>query len=165
MKATEKELRMIEEAREEMLDIVNTAFDVLIMKLNGEVATTFPPEITFPFITSTNLFIGKKPTAVMFGDERADVKSWHGVYKAIIERCNDDKDCHEKLMYLRDKVMGRERMLLSSSPDGMRRPLKVDEDMFAETHYGTGTLLYILRDKILAHTGFNCSNVGITVKS
>jgi hypothetical protein len=37
--------------------------------------------------------------------------------------------------------------------------------MYGEACYGTATLLYILRDRILAYTSFDFSNISIAIKS
>ena len=162
------ELSEIKKAWEATINAVNTAFDRIIQELeSGETtgfATDLPMEYTYPFTADTNIFIGKKPAAVLFGDERVEADNWRKVYTAIIARCNADAKCHENLMYLRDKVSGRDRVLLSCSPDGMRRHIKIDEDMYAEVAYGTSTLLYILRDRILAPAHFDYSGIQIVIR-
>ena len=162
------ELFELKKAWEATVNAVNVVFDSLIQEVeSGETtgfSTDLPTEYTYPFIADTNIFIGKKPVAVLFGEERVEADNWRKVYAAIIARCNADAKCHENLMYLRDKVAGRDRMLLSHSPDGMRRHIKIDEDMYAEVAYGTATLLYILRDRILAPARFDYSGIKIVIK-
>ena len=51
----------------------------------------------------TYLFVGTKPAAVLFGDERVEVKTWRQVYAVIIGRCNENPQHHERLMYLYTK--------------------------------------------------------------
>ena len=154
----------IKKACEAMKTSINTTFDRLFLALDGAESTDLPTEFTYPFTADTNIFIGQKPTAVLFGDERVEADNWRKVFAAIMSKCNADAQCHDNLMYLRDKVMGRDRTLLSHSPDSMRRPLKIDDDMYAEACYGTATLLYILRDRILAPARFDYSNIGIVIK-
>jgi len=122
-------------------------------------------ERVLPLTTIPYLFIGKKPAAVLFGEERVPVKSWRGVYTAILKRCNENPTHHETLMYLRGKVMGRERTFLADSPSGMTRPVQIDTAMFAESHYGAQTLIHILTVRILAPVGFDCSQVRIVLRS
>jgi len=121
-------------------------------------------ERTMPLTTNPHLFIGRKPTAVLFGDERMDVKSWRDVFVAVLSRCNQDVRHNETLMYLRNKIAGQQRVFLSDSPVGMTRPVKIDEDMYAESHYGAETLMHILVVRILSPVGFDCSNVRIVIK-
>ena len=155
----------IKKACEAIKTSINATFDRLFLALDGEESTDLPTEHTYPLTADTNIFIGKKAAAVLFGEERVEADNWRKVYAAIMAKCSADAQCHDNLMYLRDKVAGRDRILLSHSPDGMRRPLKIDEDMFAEACYGTATLLYILRDRILAPARFDYSNIGIVIKA
>jgi len=158
------EIAEIKKACETMKSTINAAFDRLLLALDGGETADLPTEYPFPFTADTNIFIGKKAVAVLFGEERVETSNWRKVFSAIMARCNADEKCHDNLMFLRDKVAGRERMLLSCSPDGMRRPLKIDEDMYAEVCYGTATLLYILRDRILAPACFDYSDISIIIK-
>ena len=121
-------------------------------------------EIVCPLTVKPNLFVGKKPVAVLFGDERVEVKSWRQVYAVILGRCNDDPVHHERLMYLRNKAAGKVRKFLSDSPDGMSSPLKIDEDMYGETHYGSETMMHILVNHILKPAHFDYSNIHIAIK-
>ena len=159
-----EQIREIKKAMETLLRKVDTVFDRLLLNLGEGESTDLPTEYAYPFTADTNIFIGKKPAAVMFGEERVEANNWRKVFAAIMARCNADAQCHENLMYLRDKVAGRDRILLSHSLDGMRRPLKIDEDMYAEVCYGTATLLYILRDRILAPAHFDYSNISIIIR-
>ena len=121
-------------------------------------------ERTMPLTTNPHLFIGRKPTCVLFGNERVDVKSWRDVFVAVLSRCNQDARHNETLMYLRNKISGQQRVFLSDNPAGMTRPVKIDEDMYAESHYGAATLMHILVVRILAPVGFNCSDIQISMK-
>jgi len=154
----------IKKAMETLKSSINATFDRLIQTLGGEKMDDPTTEYTYPFTADTNIFINKKPVAVLFGEERIEANNWRKVYSAIIARCNADAQCHKSLMYLRDKVAGRDRILLSHSPDSMRRPLKIDEDMYAEVGYGTATLLYVLRDRILAPARFDYSGISLVIR-
>jgi len=158
------EIMEIKKALETIKCTINSTFDRLILTLGGEAVTDIQTEYAYPFTVNTNIFIGEKPVAVLFGEERTEANNWRKVYAAIMSRCNADAKCHDNLMYLRDKIAGRDRILLSGSPDNMRRPLKIDEDMYAEVSYGTATLLYILRDRILTPAHFDYSEVSIIIK-
>ncbi|MCL2516922.1 MAG: hypothetical protein FWF15_00020 [Oscillospiraceae bacterium] len=158
------EINEIKKACESMKSAVNTAFDRLILLLGSKDATGLPMEYVYLFTANTHIFIGTKPAAVLFGEERAEADNWRKIFAAIMSKCNSDAQCHENLMYLLDKISGRDRILLSRSPDSMRRPLRIDEDMYAEVSYGTATLLYILRDRILAPANFDYSGISIVLK-
>jgi hypothetical protein len=120
-------------------------------------------ELTYPFRVHPSVFVGRKPAAVLFGDERVEAKTWRQVAGIILTRCNSEQ--HERLMYLRDKVHGKVRTILSASDSCMRRPLKIDDGLFFESHYGSATMMYILRDLILAYTGFDYGGIKIAVKN
>jgi len=159
------EITEIKKAIETLKSTINATFDRLIQTLDGEETADLTAEYTYPFTANTHIFIGKKPAAVLFGEERVEANNWRKVFAAIISKCNADAQCHENLLYLRDKVIGRDRILFSHSSDSMRRPLKIDEDMYAEVCYGTATLLYILRDRILAPACFDYSGISIIIKA
>ena len=107
-------------------------------------------------------FVGTKPAAVLFGEERIEVKSWREVASAILTRCNAEHS--DTLMNLRNKVLGKVRVILSDSPDGMRRPNKIADGLYMECHYGSQTLMFILKNLILDYTGFDYSNIQIVIK-
>jgi len=122
-------------------------------------------ELTYPLTIAPYVFVGKKPAAVLFGSERVEAKSWREVYAVIIKRCNESTEHHEMLMYLRNKTAGKRRVFLSDRPDGMTRPLRIEADMYGETHYGSQTLMHILLNRILTPAYFDCSNIRVVTKN
>jgi hypothetical protein len=120
-------------------------------------------EYIYPFTAETYLFIGKKAKAVFFGEERVEVKNWREVFKLILARCNEQQ--HDNLMYLRNRVAGKVRTFLSDKPDGMSRPFRLDDELFADSgQYGTATLLHILRDCILKPACYDFDNIRIAIQ-
>ena len=124
-----------------------------------------PYEWVLPLVTNPYLFIGKKPAAVLFGEERVPVKSWREAYTVILKRCNENPAHHEMLMYLRGKVSGRERTFLADRPDDMTRPVQIDDALYGESHYGAQTLMHILVNRILAPVRFDCSKVRVVLRT
>ena len=122
-------------------------------------------ERIYPLTSPTYLFVGTKPAAVLFGDERIEVKTWRQVYAVIIGRCNENPQYHEKLMYLRNKAAGKVRLFLSDKPDGMSNPHQIDTDLWGEVHYGSATLMHILINQILVYTGFDYSGISVVIKT
>ena len=122
-------------------------------------------ERIYPLTSPTYLFVGTKPAAVLFGNERVEVKTWRQVYAVIIGRCNENPEHHERLMYLRNKAGGKVRLFLSDKPDSMSKPYRIDTDLWGEVHYGSSTLMHILINQILAYTGFDYSGISIALKS
>jgi hypothetical protein len=119
----------------------------------------------YSLTSSSYLFVGRKVAAVLFGEERVEVKTWRGVYTEVLKRCNADPKGHEGLMYLRNKAAGRVRVFLSDKPDGMRSPAQIDTDMYGETNYGSATMMHILCNQILYYTGFDYSNISIALRT
>jgi putative transposon-encoded protein len=159
------EIMEIKKASETIKGTINATFERLIQTLGDEEATDLPREYVYPLNSDTNIFIGKKPSTVLFGEERIDVKTWREVYGVILKRCNQDEKHHESLLYLRNKVSGKCRVFLSDKPDGMTRPLKIDEGIYGETHYGSATLIHILLNRILVPVGFDCNDIKIIMKA
>jgi len=118
-------------------------------------------EQNYPITTNPALFVRKKAVAVMFGDERINVKSWRGVYKEVITRCYESPENHKMLMWLRDKTGGKIRTFISKSPDGMSRAMKIADDVYCEVHYGSQTLMWILVEHLLKPARFNLSDVRV----
>jgi hypothetical protein len=119
-------------------------------------------EQMYPLIFDAHHLIGKKATAVYFGDERVAVKNWREVFRLILSRCNQER--HDELMNLRDKVSGKVHTFLSASPSGMKKPFKIDDELFADSgQYGTETLLHILRDRILKPAGYDYLDICIAL--
>ena len=158
------EIIEIKKMKEAIINTVNGAFDRLLLTFGNEESTDFIKEYVYPLNINTNIFIGKKPTAVLFGEERVDVKTWREVYEVILKRCNQDEEYHKTLMYLRNKVSGKSRTFLSDKPDGMIRPLKIDNDLYGEIQYGSATLMHILLTHILAHVGFDYYGISLVLK-
>ncbi len=121
-------------------------------------------ESVYPLTIAPYFFVGRKPAAVLFGDERVEVKTWRQVYSVIIGRCNQDPACHEKLMYLRNKAAGKVRLFLSDKPDSVTVPLRIDDNLFAEIDYGSQTLMHVLVKQILAYVPFDCSGISIVLR-
>jgi len=128
--------------------------------LNGESAET--SEITYPLSSQPFFFKGKKPLAVLFGEERVEFRTWIKVYTEILHRCNAEK--HEILMELRGKISGRDRIILSKKSEGMTRPIKLADDMFVESFYDTEGLIYILTKRILDAVRYDYSRISVVLK-
>ena len=135
-----------------------------IAEADSESVTENVRERIYPLATPSYLFVGRKPIAILFGDERVTVKSWKDVYTTILKRCNDDPIHHETLMNLRGKIAGKCRIFLSDSPTGMKSPIRIDEDMYVESHYGSATLIHILTVRILKPVRFDYSKISVVLK-
>ena len=157
-------LQEIEECRAELHAIVDSHMDALVGSLNGEaVCGDTPDEHELSLSMTPSYFKGRKPAAVIFGGERVGVKTWREVYTEILRRCDMEK--HSELMYLRNRVAGRQRVFLSDNPDGMDFPIKLSDGLFAEADFDTEALLHVLVRRILDPTGFDYGGIKIVIKS
>ena len=68
------------------------------------------------------------------------------------------------LMYLRHRAAGKCREFLSDSPAKMRRPVKIDENLYGEAHYGSETLIHILCKRILDPVHYDYSDIKVVIK-
>ena len=162
-------IKEILNARNEAIKKIDTIFDELIRKLENNPPSSALPsskayEIIYPIATNPTVFKGKSPTAVIFDNERVDVRSWKMVIGEIMQRCNADTEKHVDLMNLRGKISGPKRVLLAKDNDKMRSPIKVDENLYIETHYDTETNLRILMTRILDAVSYDYSNIFVAIR-
>ena len=67
-------------------------------------------------------------------------------------------------MELRGKALGRQRAILAASPEKMHAPLEIDEDLYMESYYDTGTLLYVLKNRVLDEVGYNYTGIHVRLR-
>lgn len=119
----------------------------------------------FPMSMNPHYFKGKKPASITFPDGTTqEVRTWKQAVSHIMKHCNADPEMHEKLMALRDIVSGRSRGILASSPEGMDRPVKVDEGLYLESYFDTETLLRVVTNHVLNTVGYDYSNIKVTLR-
>ncbi len=168
-------IQILQNYRTQLIQEINLKFDEMIQQIREEQTTGTNAAISetvreyesiYPLTASTAVFKGKKPTGVRFpGNIRQDVPTWKKVVETILIRCNRNPECHQKLMDLRGKVSGRNRVLLGKSAENMRSPVKIDDELYVETHYDTETLLRILTTRILDPVQYDYSRITITVRN
>jgi len=83
----------------------------------------------------------------------------------MLSRCNADSEMHVALMNLRGKISGRERVILAKEADKMRSPMKIDDNLYFETHYDTETLLRTILTRVLDVVGYDYSHILVAVRS
>jgi len=163
-------IERIQNTRSELMLKVDAAFDELIRTL-GNGADIAPRQLrgnfetVYPITVNPAIFKGKKPKAVIFGNERVDVGKWKTVVEEMMKRCNEDPEKHVDLMNLRGRISGRERVILAKDGERMRSPIKVDENLFVETHYDTETLLRTIMTRILDVVGYDYSGITVAVRN
>jgi len=122
-------------------------------------------ETVYPITVNPAIFKGKKPTAVIFGDERVETGKWNKAAEEIMRRCNLDTEKHVALMNLRGKIHGRDRVLLAKEQGDMRRPAKIDENLYMETHYDAESLMRILLTRILDAVDYDYSDISVSTRN
>lgn len=150
-------LNEVERMRENQIRMINIESDNLRRLLTGQDIEPTPVSL----ITTPSFFIGKKPTMLHIDFEEIPVKSWREVAYILLRRCNEDYNCD--LRRLCDKVSGKSRAILASSDSGMDNPIKIDEDIYFEGHFGTEYMLTMLI-RILNYAGFDYQDIMVSVK-
>ena len=153
-------LSQLESLRSEMHSMVDARVDGSIQHiLHGGVLDIAP---TLPLTANPSVFKGKKPESILFPDGR-EIKTptWKTTVLAIMQDCNEDPVMHAHLMGLRGKVLGRQCAILAASPEKMHAPLEIDKDIYMESYYDTGTLLYVLKNRVLDEVGYDYSGIRV----
>lgn len=158
----ETDLAQIEDFRAQLHQLVDSSMDTLISRLH--LADAGDKELRhLPLTANSAFFKGQKAVSVVLPDGREVLTStWKKVAEAIMQDCNADEERHQKLMFLRSRVNGNFRAILSSGPERLDVPLKIDEDLYLESKFDTGALLHVLKEKILKVVDYDCQ--GVTIK-
>ena len=105
---------------------------------------------------------GKYPVALTFASGEAVLTpTWKKVVQTILKHCNEQPDMHERLMQLRGKVFGRQRIILGKVPEEMDVPLQIDKDLYFESKFDTEALLTMMERKVLEPVGYDFSRIRI----
>lgn len=163
-------IAQMEKARQEMHDLIDQKFNSILLRLNSEdfnnaLGDPVCIQQTFPLYSHPSIFKGQKPVSITFADGRTiEVPTWKKAVTEIMKECNSDIVMHDRLMSIREKVMGKQRTILSASPDEMDVPLKIDGELYMEGKYDTETLMYVTTERILRAIGYDFSNISVTIK-
>lgn len=157
-----EDLQVIETVREELLAMVNKKIDNLIQKIHNNNSDLTYENMEYKHSLRSNPYIikGKKPVAVEFPDgQRINIEKWISAAELIMKYCNKDKECHERLMQIRGRIAGKQRVLISSNPESMTLPIKIDEELYFEAKFDTETLFNVITKRILDAAGFDYSGI------
>ncbi len=163
--STEATLAEVEACRAAMHRIVDAQFDLVTHCLRS--GGPLPKErAVLPLSTLPAVFKGKKPTAVIFPNGR-EVKAtnWRLAVTIVLQDCFNTPELRERLMSIRGKVFGRQRVLLGDTPSDMIAPLEISEGLYLESRFDTESLLYVLTRRVLAPVGYNYNEVLIQLRS
>lgn len=169
----------IQKLRTKMITDINLEFDEMILRVKemqeqerqsesgdyqevGEVKY----EREIPLSVGTGYFKGEKPVAVILpGGERVNISNWKKLVETVMKDCNKTPQNHKKLLELRGKIQGRDRVLLGGTKEKMRSPLEIDNNIYMETHYDTESLLRIMTTRILDAVPYDYSNLKIIIRN
>ncbi len=157
----------IRKKQDEIIMMINSTFDKIIRDVSS-LEQNSPREeeqyeIIYP-ITNVSGFKGTKVIAVILNNDRIKAPTWKTVVKIVLSEVIKDEDKKRRLYALREKILGRNRTRLSAVSDDMRSPLKLDEDLYIETHYDTEALMDLLL-KILNDINYDYSQIKIVIKN
>lgn len=157
----------IREKQNELIIMINTVFDEIVNEVNNLKDREYEAEVSYESVyplTNKTGFKGKKPIAVEFDGHREITSTWKIVVKTILKKVIEDKKMKNRIMLLRNKVLGRVRIRISDKDIGMNSPLELCEDLYIETHYDTEALINLLL-QILNDINYDYSNIKIVIKS
>jgi hypothetical protein len=157
----------IREKQNQLITMVNATFDELVKKVEASQLEGNEYEIEYESvypITNTTGFKGKKPIAVKIANKRMTTPTWKIVVEKILKEVLKEKEMEDRLMALRDKILGRKRTRVSSNSTTMRSPLELNEELYIETHYDTETLMNFLI-QILSEIHYDYNNIEIVIKN
>lgn len=156
----------IRKKQDEIIMMINAAFDETIKKVANlqlnpnEEKNEF--EMIYP-VTNVGGFKGKKVIAVIINGKRYVVPTWKVAVTTILQEVMKDENNKNKIYNLCDKLLGRVRNRLSHTNSGMRSAIKLDDNLYIETHYDTETLMRFLL-QILSDINYDFSNIKIALK-
>lgn len=160
-------IKEIREKQNELIFMINSTFEDLVKKIEkieikesefeSEYETIYP-------ITNTTGLKGKKPIAIIYNGKRQTTPTWKSVVNNILKEVIKDETMKDRILSLRDKLLGRVRKRLSDTDDDMRSPLKIDHNLYIETHYDTETLIRLLLE-ILEDISYDYNDIQVVIKN
>ncbi len=157
----------IREKQNQLIVMINTVFDEIVKEVEqlkvGENMVITEYESVYP-ITNATGFKGRKPIAVIIEGKRIITPTWKKVVENVLREVIKDEKMKNKVLDLRDILLGRIRTRLSKKSDDMRSPIKLCDDLYIETHYDTETLIKLLIE-ILSEISYDYNKVKVVIKS
>lgn len=160
-------IKMIREKQNQLVTMINTTFDEIVKEVELVQTTKKNYEEEYESLyplTNTTGFKGKKVIAVKIGERRIITSTWKIAVATILQEVLKDETMKKRIMILRDKLLGRVRKRISETPESMRSPLKLCEDLYIETHYDTETLMNLLL-QVLDEIKYNYNHIQIVIKN
>lgn len=156
-------IEMVEQIREELIQLINGKCDAMLQMYQDDRQTRTSEqrviEDKLAWIAPATLK-GKKTIGLKFASgESVKTPTWKSVVQTIIQHCNSQGEIHERLMQLRGKVAGRQRVILGEFPEKMDVSLKIDEGLYFEGKFDTEALLTMMAKKVLEPIGYDYSQI------
>ena len=154
----------MEKCREQLHEMIDQRIDEMVRQIESGHSLSELPRY-HPLSLGGHALKGNKPLAVRFPDGReVRTRTWKEVAAAVLEDCNSDPEMHERLMELRGKVHGRDRVILGATAD-MDVPLRIDDGLYLEAKYDTETLLHVLTERVLKPVGYDCAGIDVQYRT
>lgn len=155
-------IEMVEKIREELIQMINRKCDAMLQMYQDDsqsICSGKVRERKLAWIAPSTLK-GKKPIGLKFASgESVKTPTWKSVVRMIMQHCNSKPDMHERLMQLRGKVAGRQRVILGEFPEEMDVPIKIDEKLYFEGKFDTEAILTMMTKKVLEPIGYDYSQI------
>ena len=161
---TEEMIAMLEKSRERMHKAIDERIDGLIESVRTGQPITQKGIQHYDLSEPAFLFKGKKPISITYPNgEKVITPTWLRVAEELLKDCNSDPQRHEALLQLRHKVGGKNRWLITASPEGMNVPIKIDRDLYFEGKFDTEYLLKMMTEKVFDRVGYPYEFIEIEV--
>ena len=160
----EEQMEILERFREDLHQQVDVRINQMIqqMSLEKEILLKDSLEMKNPLTAYTGIFKGKKAVAVEFSDGSVcRTPTWKKVVEVILKDCISNDTYHNRLLDIRGKVYGKQRVLLAEKPEQMNVPIKIEEGLYFEGKFDTETLLSVLTNRILDAVGYSYQGLQI----
>ena len=99
-------------------------------------------------------------SVILRGRETA-AYTWKEVAAAILRDCSSIPEYHNRLMKLRGRLHLRTRSLLEGTPDGMKSPVKISDNLYWECQYETEVLMRNIITHLIKDVGYDCQDIAV----
>lgn len=160
----------LEQWRQDMHAMIDQECNNFLLRLNSEGWDSSGKgqvyvQRTLPLFSSPSLFKRQKPVSIDFGDGRVvPTRTWKHAVTVILQECISDPVMLNRLMDLRGNISGRQRTILSDTPDGLDIPLEITNGLYVEGKYDAETMIHVLTHRIFHAIGYDYNDIQITIR-
>lgn len=154
---------MVEKLRKELHEMVDRELNILIQRLDTDEPVE-EVDVILPLSTMPSYFKGKKPLSLVYPDgTEVSVTSWKNLAYHLLNDCAKNPEMRNRLHHIQNKVSGRDRVLLSSTGEGMDRPIEFCDNMFFESKFDAETMLRVITARIFKPIGYDYHRINLKV--